>query len=648
MIYYRLIKPDWAKKYKANKENPSFIKEITGPSTVEGFLSLEEVEKLNTDGYNAYFLPNHPSRDLNGRSASGKDIDTFNFVFIDMDLKDGVYPSKDAFIKELQVFKVKPSIIVDSGNGIHAYWSVSNLNAKKYISLQIALIKKFKTDNSIWTILQLMRVPNTNNTKDYNNIKQCKIVEWNEEFTYTYETLEQNLPSLTEEDIKKAETHYNTTYLEEPKNDLFIELGGELEVPPRFYELLAQDDKLKLLFNNPSKNLGERSSADFLLAKTLKEYNFTRKEAQAVLFNTEKAKSLLGAKKVTYVEYMLEKLFTKPKSIIAKSIYDLNTSDNVVSLGNPVYGPEIFDCTHSKWRTKEILGLVGSPGVGKTTVSLKIAKDCLENNPDAICIYFSLEMTEGEIQEKFNLLTNNNFEIAKNLYVVSNEGPDGNQRHLNLQDIFQCVKDVTEYVNKKVALIVIDHVDIVDPIIDLKRDPNFGLVNPLNNKDIMLMDKIEMCKRLKELAKQLDCFMIIQSQTTKARAGNGDVPLGMGAAYGTSKFDWNCDYVMTCWQPLIKAQEESPIKVLAWSYPKIRKTSPLDKVQRGIFYLLKFEQESGNFVPLTSDELSYVYSKLDELRKLAQEEKKSGGTNFDKYFNTPAALKKHLSLIKND
>ena len=95
-MFYRLIKPIWAKKYKANGEkNPEFVRDLTGePNTYEGCFSREFIEEKNKLGFNVYYFPNHPSTNVYEqgiRHLSGKHIDTFNFVFVDMDLKDGIY-----------------------------------------------------------------------------------------------------------------------------------------------------------------------------------------------------------------------------------------------------------------------------------------------------------------------------------------------------------------------------------------------------------------------------------------------------------------------------------------------------------------------------------------------------------------------------
>src|SRR5690606_13115645 len=103
-------------------------------------------------------------------------IDVFNFIFVDMDLKDKVYETKEAFFRKLSEFPVKPTMVVDSGNGVHAYWSIQNLSRDEYVFSQLALIKHFNTDDSIYTVLQLMRLPGFMNTKRHGDPVPASIV----------------------------------------------------------------------------------------------------------------------------------------------------------------------------------------------------------------------------------------------------------------------------------------------------------------------------------------------------------------------------------------------------------------------------------------------------------------------------------------
>src|SRR5579863_1172802 len=121
-MLYRLIAPNWLKDQGARH-------------VLEGEFSDEEIHSYNAQGYNIYYFPNHPKDYDRNTIVTGSHIDVYNCVFIDCDLKDGVYKSKDEFIEAIGVSGIEPSRVIDSGNGVHAYWNVTNLDAKSYLRL---------------------------------------------------------------------------------------------------------------------------------------------------------------------------------------------------------------------------------------------------------------------------------------------------------------------------------------------------------------------------------------------------------------------------------------------------------------------------------------------------------------------------------
>src|ERR1700677_3349535 len=108
-MVYRCILSEWSMN-----ENPSYKK------VYEGEFTQDEIDEFNGRGYNVYFLPNYPSMYEPGTTVSGVHIDTFNWVFVDMDLKVHDWPNKKQFIEYVNT-NISPTKIIDSGNGIHVY-----------------------------------------------------------------------------------------------------------------------------------------------------------------------------------------------------------------------------------------------------------------------------------------------------------------------------------------------------------------------------------------------------------------------------------------------------------------------------------------------------------------------------------------------
>lgn len=633
-MLFRLLKPDWA-----NPRSTGFVKEIPGPVSLEGNFSEDFLKEKNQEGYGIYYFPNYPSQEIQGRPVEGKDIDVFSYIFVDMDLKSNIYTSKQEFINLLNLQKYLPSKIVDSGNGIHAYWTISDLTPELYVEFQLRLIQLFKTDN-IHTILRIMRCPNYFNTKDPNNFKLA--VEQNFNHTYSTQQIKDWLPELTEESQFKLKTHLRNTY---EKTSLKFNINYE-ELPKKFKVLLEQDSNIRELFENPEKAWGDRSRADMSLCNLLYSKKFLKYEALQILYNTKKAISRSPAAREKYAFDLVDKIYNDRPKTTADSIAELEEGGNIYDLGTAIHSSPYFDCNEKPWRQKQILGLVGSPGVGKTSVTLSLVKDALINSDENyIALYFSLEMSAGEIIERWNRLTDNDPKLKHRLCLVTNENKDGSLRHLNIQDIYDYAMETKLKRGKELGIVVVDHINILNPTLDTRKYPNFGLESYNNSPQRELVPK-EICSTFKHLAKDLNCFMLVQSQTTKSKAGDGDSRLGQGAAYGAAQFEWFADYIITIWQPLRMASNEMDIKVLCWELNKNRHVGVNDKVKIGYKNLLQFDIESGKMRPLTPEEYSLVTTKLQEWEN-KKKEVRGDSMEINKYQNSPTTSP-NLKLVKNE
>src|SRR5579859_1315565 len=268
-MIYRCILPEWA-----IKEYPSKNK------VLEGEFSDKELTLLNKEGYNIYFLPNYPSVPDLTKPINGSDIDTFRYLYVDMDLKEGKYKSKEEFISILNESQLLPTLIIDSGNGIHAYWSVKDLDAMSFLRLQRRMIRFYNTDEAVCKIYQLMRTPNTINTKDKNNLKPCTVICTNSS-EYISEHFDNILPKLSKEDEEYCINHYNKTFNIQTSN---IKITYDL--PKSFIDLLHTNNEVKSIW---AGGLLDRSKGDYRLAHIMYASNISKKEATEVLMNSAKA-----------------------------------------------------------------------------------------------------------------------------------------------------------------------------------------------------------------------------------------------------------------------------------------------------------------------------------------------------------------------
>lgn len=636
MQFYRLVKPRWAQPTLANGEpNPEFVEAIDGPNTFEGAgFTPEFLQEKNNLGYNIYFFPNHPSRDVYAEGVkylNGKNIDVFNFVFVDMDLKDGKYKDKQEFIDKVSQFPLKPTMVVDSGNGVHAYWRVSDLERSSYVITSLALIKYFDTDPSIWTVLQLMRVPQYYNTKKHKNYVQARLLEeYSSGATYSIKDFPQEIYQLDEKTVNKAQNHVNRL-----EGKLEIEFGSEVnvdEIPDKFVDLMLENPEIAGIFRDPKGTVGDRSSADMKLANILFNKGFDVKEALAVISNTQKALEK-GSHRRDYAQMTVSKVYSdRPKNKFKTVSEYLRDEANKI-LEKQIFGPYYIDyeVLGETWRRKELLGIIAGPGIGKTAFALNIIRDVINNNPhnDDVYCFFSLEMSKGQVIKRWLKLVGPNSPLADRLYVIDTQDEKtGMPRPIGLQELYEYMTEIRQVTGKHIGAFVVDHFHIISSHINVHKKPNFGIQSEQNTGfgDIRNLSMNGLATQLKSLVKTLDSFGIILTQTTKEK-GAGDLPIGRDGAYGVSQYEWIMDWIVTIWQPLMRVQNLSKNHFLAFQYAKMREKNPKDKIKEYDPKLLTFEMETGNLKVTTQQEYEEFVALLpaanDAREALAK--KKPGG-----------------------
>lgn len=636
MRFYRLIKPDWAKPTLANGDaNPKFVREIEGPNTIEGSdYPNEFLKAMNEQGYNLYWFPNHPSKDVYKEGVphlSSKHIDVFDYVYVDMDLKDKVYASKQDFLNKLASFPLKPTVVVDSGNGIHAYWQISDLTRDMFVITNLGLLTHFNTDKSVFTVMQLLRLPGFFNTKLHDKFIEAKVLEdASSGEIYSMDQIPKSIYQLPEDVVLRGQNHLNKI-----DGKLKIDLGENInidEVPDRFVDLLLDPKNIAIynLFHDPKGSYGDRSGADMKLANILYKQGFNKKEAFGVIANTEKA--LSHANRLHYAEITIDKVYTDKLNAEFLTVgQKLRTNHKSQELGELVKGPWYldFEVLGNPWRKKEVLGLIAGTGVGKTAVALEIVKETIQNNPekDDVYVFFTLEMPESDIINRWILLVGKDSPLADRLYVIDNQDDEGH-KEIGLQEVYDSCMRIKQLTGKNIGIVVIDHLIIMSRRIDTKHKHTFGIDSEENSGygQIRRLGLNSMATHMKTLAKMLDTYVIPLTQTTKGK-GVGDVPIDKDGAYGISQYENVMDRIMTLWQPLKLVQHMTKTRFLAWQYAKIRAKHPNDKVQTNEQKLMTYVMESGH-IRATSLEEYQEFQKLLPLAAQARDnidKKKANG-----------------------
>jgi hypothetical protein len=142
------------------------------------------------------------------------------------------------------------------------------------------------------------------------------------------------------------------------------------------------------------------------------------------------------------------------------------------------------------------------------------------------------------------------------------------------------------------------------------------------------------CHAMKSFAINTNTLLVMQSQSSREKAGIGDLELNKDAAYGTIYFESYCDYLITLWQPLKRCHAERGCPtVTAFKYCKIRhKKARLDVIQEDVPYFLLFDSEKEELRDLTQDEkISFDFF----LKKATNKRKADRKTDIVEYQSVP-------------
>jgi hypothetical protein len=195
------------------------------------------------------------------------------------------------------------------------------------------------------------------------------------------------------------------------------------------------------------------------------------------------------------------------------------------------------------------------------------------------------------------------------VHVISNYDEVGGFRHLSFDEIKDYINKFQQTTGNKIGCIVIDHIGA------LKKKGKEG-----ENQDIM-----DICHEMKAFAVQTNTLLVMQSQSSRQKAGIGDVELDKDAAYGTVYFESYCDYLITLWQPLKRCHSDGNCPtVSAFKFCKIRhKKAKVDIIKEDVPYYLYFDSTTEQMKDMTQDQETAFAWFLKQATKKRQADKRS-------------------------
>lgn len=142
-------------------------------------------------------------------------VAAINCLFAEYDVKD--FGSKDAIYTHLKTLPLAPSVIIDSGGGLHCYWllattvTVTDANRDNIKRLQYAWVELVGSDDDAKDLARVLRVPGTQNRKEKYapNFPTVAIVEADYTRLYSLEEFERLTEHLRQE---KQRTPYTGSH----------------------------------------------------------------------------------------------------------------------------------------------------------------------------------------------------------------------------------------------------------------------------------------------------------------------------------------------------------------------------------------------------------------------------------------------------
>lgn len=158
-------------------------------------VTAERIIKAREGNYGLYFTPNS----VRGHRSS-EAVYQSNACFADFDLGD-----KESQMKVIESLPIKPSAIIESGNGYHVYWLLSKPTDKLELwkRIQKKIIALCGSDPKIKNLDRLMRLPFTWHTKK--DPKLFVTIKLYTQARYTIEELEIAFPPEPERVYKPYE-----------------------------------------------------------------------------------------------------------------------------------------------------------------------------------------------------------------------------------------------------------------------------------------------------------------------------------------------------------------------------------------------------------------------------------------------------------
>lgn len=391
-------------------------------------LNMDEVKNFIKEnvGTGHIFYGVNP-RKINTGNGTNKEISQLATFWVDIDSKD-YQNSMETAKEQLDNMPLKPTLLISSGHGYHAYWvledpiDVTENNFEELTKVSAAIHKLVGADNT-HDLRRLLRVPGTPNIKDPTNPKVitkdslkwawCKVEQYNSQ-KYTLEEIKSYVPEFDKVIINPVNYALNLSELVD--FDTFDEVSTLIKQKIGTEKGNELIDSIKHI---PAD--GDRSTNDYHAAVNLYEAGFTDAEIYKIFDIAKKMGFDLANKyRERGSEYLLLTL-RKAKSEVDKLPQLLKELAETPEEFRPKKLQGIYKCLfrfsplEQQAKLKTVLQIMG-----KNYTSSALNKDfqVFKSNQQVDASFYSVN-EEGKI--KFNLTSFIEYILEKNKVLFYND-----------------------------------------------------------------------------------------------------------------------------------------------------------------------------------------------------------------------------------
>ncbi|MDA9762206.1 primase C-terminal domain-containing protein [Desulfobacterales bacterium] len=458
------------------------------------------------------------TRDGNG--GTKENIVHIPAVWCDIDFKN---TPREVAREKLSQFPFKPSIIIKSGGGVHAYWFLkepaekSDLGAIEDVNKRIAVT--LGGDMAATDAARIMRVPGTTNHK-YNPPRKCELIQQND-FFYSIEDFQEILPPLEAKKPDQPQGN-DTEWLakamqgcsEGQRNATAAKLAGY------WINKLPKADVLQILhawniLNTPPLEEKEIQS----ILKSVARYEPEKSQKRVDISNVYDA----GRMAESYLEYIK----SLKQNRLQLGIKQIDTLIRGVSGG-------------------EVLTIFARAGSYKTAELQTVLQGYVQNSSLG-AVFFSIEMPVAAVTERYMQMIFEEPGSEIEAMFTDNSEPEVCQRVINkfkanMKNLFivpvkVSLSDIPAYVrliesehNIKIGVIGVDYL---------------GLLDGPGHNEYEVVSRLAV--GMKHTAKLLNLPVIVLSQVSR-KGGNGDTEISLDMGRGSGAIEEGADFVLGLWQ----------------------------------------------------------------------------------------------------